>query len=190
MIIVCGLMRSGTSLMMQMLHAAGVECLGEHPWYEDKRTAPYGVLDESLLKDAEGKAFKLLEPHARPIAHALPEDAVFVWMDRSYKEQATSYVKFLAFMDPSRKMKDLKRRYRSLKNGELQQSRQFGVQAIERYDRPIVKVRFEDIIKKPLYTAQGLETLLGLPEDSSIDMADVVLFRDTACSDRMLEAEL
>ena len=59
-VIVSGLGRCGTSLVMQMLAAGGIDCYGPFPAYEPEGLGMGRDLP-SLL--ALRKAFKLLDPH-------------------------------------------------------------------------------------------------------------------------------
>lgn len=78
LIIVSGLPRSGTSLMMQMLAAGGVEVVKDNHriadannprgYLEDKRVRSLH-LDTCWLGEAEGKALKVVSP----LLHLLPE---------------------------------------------------------------------------------------------------------------------
>lgn len=94
-VIVSGFPRTGSSLMMQMLNAAGVRCYGEHPSYEDHRANIGGDI-ASLISDFRGGAIKILDP----TYHKWPSDpeCVFIWMRRNRFEQAKSNVKFMKAM--------------------------------------------------------------------------------------------
>ena len=61
-ILVVGFGRCGSSLCMQMLNAAGVDCLGEAPHYEDPRTV-IKRLSQNWLYLQDGKAVKVLDFH-------------------------------------------------------------------------------------------------------------------------------
>ena len=61
-IAVCGLMRSGTSLMMQILNACGKNALGEYPYFECMEATPHEPLKDKWLDTLdEDDCFKWLE---------------------------------------------------------------------------------------------------------------------------------
>jgi len=89
-IVVCGLGRCGSSLMMQMLHAGGLTCTGEAPPYEH----PNGAMNHfnaRWLTQQTDKATKVLLPHH---VKFLPANYYFIWLERNPLEQAKSTFKF------------------------------------------------------------------------------------------------
>ena len=92
-IIVAGLGRCGTSLMMQMLDAAGVPCLGAYPAYEPSTVCFENYPVEILTT---GRAMKVLDPHR--INLPVLTDHVVLWMDRAAKHQASSMAKLIGPM--------------------------------------------------------------------------------------------
>lgn len=92
-IAVVGLARCGTSLLMRMLHKAGLEYVADNELsYEDDRAA-IGRQDFSWLKECGGKCVKLLEPQILPLPRDL--DYRFLWCERNPVEQARSQLKIL-----------------------------------------------------------------------------------------------
>lgn len=98
---VCGLNRCGTSLVMQMLAAGGVEPSTQastFPAFEDGRWPRLltAGADYSWFGAESGRAFKMLDPHLVPdlpkIASAF--DFRFIRLTRSPVEQAKSQIKF------------------------------------------------------------------------------------------------
>ena len=181
-------------MMMQMLDAGGLDCLGspekgDVPWYEDKRSAPIGVLDEGLLKEAEGKAFKLLEPSKRPLPF-VPDEARFIWMDRQRKHQAVSYIKMMVqiYGMPINK-RTLERRFRQLKGSELKTARKMSLAVLEKYGKPVLKVRFEDVLSKPLEVSERVAEFTGAELDINA-MVKVIQPRGKECFDGMMEDSL
>ncbi|RMH29475.1 MAG: hypothetical protein D6693_01945, partial [Planctomycetota bacterium] len=88
-VIVSGLPRSGTSMMMQMLAAGGLELViddhrsadesNPHGYYEDRRVARLGR-DAGWLHEARGKAVKIVAPLIPLIPRTTP--AFVIFMDR------------------------------------------------------------------------------------------------------------
>lgn len=91
-IVVAGLGRCGTSLMMQMLHAGGVPCIGEWPAYETS-ASNFGSFDPVAFAALRGTAIKLIDPARLPIG-AMPNHIV-IWLERDPVEQAKSQVKMM-----------------------------------------------------------------------------------------------
>ncbi len=92
-ILVCGFGRCGTSLVMQMLAAAGVDCAGRAPTYEEQIAPEHKNDAVYWYRTFAGRALKVLDPDRfRP-----PADIPYlvIWLDRDEKQQAASQVKFL-----------------------------------------------------------------------------------------------
>ncbi len=95
--LVCGFGRCGTSLVMQMLNAGGIETTGEWPAFETPESNPL-YFNGDWIASQRGKAVKVLDPH-RPECR-LPAMGAYriVWLDRDHKQQAKSQVKILRLM--------------------------------------------------------------------------------------------
>lgn len=89
--VVSGFGRCGSSMVMHMSAAGGMPVMGNAPAFEDSRVSrlPY---EPAWLREAEGKALKILDPHqfSRPGGLQMR----WIWLDRDAKEQAKSYIKF------------------------------------------------------------------------------------------------
>ena len=91
-IIVCGFGRCGTSLMMQMLHAGGVECMGQYPDFEcDEASVP---IRKPFWQECKGKAVKVIDPHRFGLP-SLHSDTLVIWMTRDRIQQSKSQAKLL-----------------------------------------------------------------------------------------------
>ncbi len=104
-IVVSGLPRSGTSMMMRMLQVGGIEILSDHIRAADKHN-PKGYFelervkslhkhhDKSWLEAAQGKAIKVVSE----LLKALPESYSYrmVFMNRDLREIVDSQNKMLA----------------------------------------------------------------------------------------------
>src|SRR5690242_18079420 len=90
-IIVSGLGRCGTSLVMQMLDAGGIPCHGPFPAYEPDDV---GVGRDLAKLLAIPKAFKMIDPHRDALFPSMQGVRV-IWIDRDFEEQARSQVKMV-----------------------------------------------------------------------------------------------
>ncbi len=103
-VVVSGLPRSGTSMAMKMLEAGGMEIVADHVrtadednpkgYYEDERVKDLaGMQDKSWLRDARGKAIKVVSS----LLNALPADNCYrvVFMRRDLTEVLASQAKML-----------------------------------------------------------------------------------------------
>lgn len=142
-VLVAGLGRCGSSLMMQMLQAGGMPCCGDFPAFEvheHRREYP-----SEWWHQWHGKAVKLLDPHYS----SLPNDVHFVtiWLRRDFYQQAKSQIKFaLAMMG-----KDWKGRYgkHDFKKMERQLRREDPVARAKLSRYPVLQVSFEGLLDNP-----------------------------------------
>ncbi len=152
-VIVAGHARCGSSLTLQMLHAAGLRCAGRFPDFEP---AELNVSRRSQLTSAflhRYDAVKILDPFRGPIPLA---STVVVWLDRDELQQALSQVKFITETMPGTRLKPgstliianslLTDRSRSIANLS-------GV--------PRIEVSFELAIENPLEFAHRLAEFLS-----------------------------
>ena len=92
--IVTGLGRSGTTMMMRMLHHGGMNVVADdHIRYEASSRVNNLATDGSWLSGCVGKAIKILDPQDNPLP--IHFKYRFIWMDRDLEEQAKSMVKFV-----------------------------------------------------------------------------------------------
>lgn len=97
-LLVCGHGRCGSSLTMQMLHAGGYPVVGEWPGYEPFEGGYWHHSPEAWAREADGRAFKLLEPQLWPP----PEGPSYraIWLRRDRKQQAKSALKMVGATMP------------------------------------------------------------------------------------------
>jgi len=107
MIVVTGMPRAGTTLMMKMLHSAGVECYG-HPVTMETPHSVELPKDSDWLKEVGG-AVKILNigKHYPPAG-----DYKFIWMRRDEDEQVLSMKKYMSDLLGLRHPKNWKARYK------------------------------------------------------------------------------
>jgi hypothetical protein len=182
-IVVSGLTRSGSSLMMQMLNAGGypISCEPGNEAVSGEHSDQISTLREIALGLADGKAVKSLDPLNFP----LPPDRnyMFLWMQRDYSEQAKSITKFMKIflgVNPNRRQT---REIESSLPGETDRSIKYlsklGV---------VHRFKFEDCILKNDVVIERLSMII--PNLNTSAMKSVVISRDIKCYDGMLEAEL
>lgn len=138
-IIVSGLGRCGSSLTMQMLHAAGLKCAGEYPAFEPEETNMLGQ-KLKVLWCQQFEAIKILDPHRGRIPNF---DYRVIWVDRDRVQQAVSQVKFAVFVGGLP--------YEDGAAGRICRSLLVErEQALNQYaGKPRVEVSFEDAIDRP-----------------------------------------
>jgi hypothetical protein len=175
-LIVSGLPRSGTSLMMQMLKAGGLEILSDGNREADQDN-PQGYWeyepvkslrrDNSWLKLAEGKAVKVISA----LLPYLDLDLTYkiILMKRPLAEVIASQRKMLQRLGKSgsptsvENLEDLFARQLAQTDRWLQTQRHMTV----------LTVQYRDAVLKPENTARAVARIVGLPLDIAA-MGDVV----------------
>lgn len=177
---VTGCARSGTSLMMRMLEAGGIEPLC------NRRTAYETdlIFDTSYqwLDQAEGKSVKLLDLQRHlPIPH---REWRFILLHRDPVEQVRSTMKFVTLMyglpadetDLSQSARDIERDVRTIRDHISKRG-------------PALDVHFERLLADPEKEAARVARFCDL--DCSPDsLAEVVIPRDPKCWPSLMEFDL
>lgn len=185
-IVVSGLTRCGSSLMIQMLYAGGcpISCEPGNEMISGEHSDQLSALRDIALGLTSGMAIKCLDPHNFP----LPPDKkyIFIWMRRDYKEQSKSIAKFMQMLLG---VKESKRTLaRSFEQSLPNETRKcFRLYA----DHPFIEVRFEDLINNPKEESERVADFLK--DVVTLDtnrMAFPVINRSTECYSGMLENEL
>lgn len=198
-IVVTGLARSGTTLMMRMLEAGGIEPYYDNskPLYFDdygqefinynlilRETDKVRLLRENKtewLDECRGKAIKILNPLKVTIPRTYAYK--FIYMDRATKHMIKSQRKFLkrkgqrVFEDPNvfQKAMDAKAAIIKMLGGY--------------YGSDLMVVRFESVLRSPKSTAIRVAEFLDEPLD--IDrMIEVVVDRPAHCLPDMMEERI
>jgi len=167
-IIVSGLPRSGTSLMMQMLQNGGVEILTDEVRTADSDN-PHGYLeleavkniqhDASWLPNARGKAFKMISL----LLYQLPptEKYRILFMERDLDEVLTSQHTMLQHMNrtpaPHAKMRESFQIHLEHLNDWL----------IQRTDMTMLKIPYRSLIQQPSQYSKKICHFLGLALNES-----------------------
>ncbi|SMO63890.1 hypothetical protein [Paracoccus laeviglucosivorans] len=182
-LLIAGLGRCGTTMLMTMLDAGGFPVTGPRPNYEDARR--FGPLraDMEWLAEQSGRAVKLIDPLRYKITSAsFPVPPVILLMERRNSEQARSQVKLLTalgeYRNPQRQV--VKAMQRSIARDTPLLRAQMG-----KLTDNVFRVRFEDVLSVPATVAKALAAIsrrkFGL--DFDIRAArDAVIKRDAACA--------
>jgi hypothetical protein len=181
LILVSGLGRCGTSLMMQMLSAGGL------PVFDREAVGGVAFEHEVAITGAhlpEGAAglLKWLDPHTEPLPPRRVRGSIF--LTRDVKQQALSQKKFSqAFV--SRVFETLT--WRELAYS-LKRDTKRALGALERRG-PVFKARFESLIIRPRPVIEAIAKWLGEPIDVDAAVAQVRP-RGTDCLPGLLELQL
>lgn len=181
-ILVAGLGRCGSSLVMQMLAAGGVTVTGEYPAFEDERVN-LPEASELWIGEWRGKGVKILDPHH---ASSLPSmSARIIWVIRNGRQQALSVSKFWHLMAGLPRAD--RRQLRALE-ANLRRDRGTCVGIFLQKGFPVLPLRFEDLLAAPLSAAKQIVAFIGAGDAPA--MADVVRPRGPECYQGLLEVEL
>lgn len=178
LIVVSGLPRSGTSMLMQMLHAGGIPVLCDtlrapdvsnpRGYYELERVKRlHREADKSWLADGEGKAIKVISFFLASLPDIYTYQVIF--MQRSVREILASQ---------NRMLDDLAQERGKANDDRLLESYEdhlFSVQTLLA-SRPwfaTLHVNYRDVIAQPVKEAVRIARFLGRDLDTS-RMASVV----------------
>lgn len=176
--IVSGLPRSGTSMVMQMLAAAGLPILTDGPREADEDN-PRGYYefeqvkslheDITWLKNSLGRVVKIVAPVLRYLPTNIPCRIVLI--ERNLDEILTSQFKMIerrgeALADTPERLKRMKQEYFRLMLSLRSQLR-------ERNDTPILYLRHDAVVVRPLEAAERLNRFFGGSLDLTAMAAEV-----------------
>ena len=180
-IIVSGLPRSGTSMMMQMLKDAGVEILADEKRKAD-RNNPKGYLelqavkkldkDNSCLENVEGKAVKVISH----LLEYLPEDKNYkiIFMDRNMDEIIQSQQKMLK--------KELNDFPPEVVNAFKKEIKNVELWVEENDNIEMIRINYSDVIREPEERVQKILDFLNLDlnKRKMVEVVDPDLYRNRA----------
>lgn len=179
--VVSGLPRSGTSMMMQMLDAGGLDVLSDglrtpdqdnrRGYYEYEPTKRI-MRDVSWLHEAEGKAIKIVAPLLRYLPSGRSYRVIF--MERELGEVLSSQEAML-----QRIIKQGAKRTRSQPRDILaRQLRQARAWLIKR-DIPVLYIDYLSCVTEPRKTAEDLSRFLGIEFNAAAaaSVVDASLYR-------------
>ena len=189
-IAVSGFGRCGSSLVMQMLAAAGVPTTGRAPSYEADEVV---ALDRAELRrwlgERPGHAVKFLDPHRPTMGPPSNIDYRVIWLRRERWQQARSQAKFATMFLRAGEIgistvHDFARSY--------ERDEPHALDAWRARTRDIAALDFECIIREPARVALTLCRYLGLVESPSRlrAMEAVVQPRSPECYQGFLEIDL
>lgn len=180
--VVAGLGRCGSSMVMQMLVAGGMEATGAAgpPFWEDGR-ATWLPINNEWLDECKGKVVKLLGVNRMypPAGHSYR----WVWMDRDRAEQVKSQHKIAKWLGRQRAPIDLGR------------TRRDSLAKIETIGGPVLELQYESIVSDDVCLSETMANAAAiqlaqfceLPPDSVEAMAAVVRKRSGKCSKEVEE---
>lgn len=168
-LIVAGLGRCGSSMLMQMLSRGGVPCVGEWPAFEpEEANAP----TPAFIAASAGKAVKILDPQRV----GLPGDVRVIWLDRDHGEQAKSHAKFLRMLMGFHVDRDGRRKLAA----SMVRDTHAALALIG--SRPVMRLRFEEVLTSPRGTALLLGEFARNPGFDVDAAAAAVHQRSPACA--------
>lgn len=179
LIIVSGLPRSGTSLMMQMLQAAGVELVSDairkgdesnpNGYFEDERVKRLAsTKDNEWLEAYRGKGIKIVAPLVQCIPQSIPAKIIF--MQRPAHEVIRSQRHMLKRDGkPGANSTDA-----SLSKVYTEQLLKFNNWSQRNTSVSVLPIHFRDAVEKPLITARLLASFL----DKECDIAAIAAVAD------------
>ena len=184
-IIVAGLGRCGTSLVMQMLAAACVPTIGVYPAFEDDINMRLPDLDaqREFYARCPGHAVKLIDPHL----HAPPVglDYRCIFLTRNTTQQARSILKMAGAPND--------RKSRRAMETNVRRDTPRARAAIERIGSGrFLQLGFEEIIHDPAMAASRIALWAGIPlcVGTHDAMTACVRRRTAACLPYLMELEM
>ena len=181
-IIVSGLPRSGTSLIMQMLQAGRVPILTDKARQPDKAN-PRGYFEHEAVKDlqnrpkfiseASGKAVKVISHLLQYLPPGYSYKVIFV--QRNLDEVLDSQEKLLAHLQNSESAD--RDHFKNIYRKHLTEVRK---QLANRSDTENLYLHYEEIITNPHSASQAIEQFLGQELDimQMQQVVDPVLYRN------------
>lgn len=174
---VSGLGRCGSSMVMQMLRAGGMETTGDAvaTLWEDSRAADFSGAT-GWLKECDGKAIKILNPwRVKPPKR---KDWRWIWIDREMEEeQIKSQHKVAKAMGRKRA------------RGSIASWRRKSLERIAKAGGPVMFMTYESILAAPHLAAVRLGDWCGIDESRFQDMSAVVWQRSPKCAKTTLEGD-
>lgn len=183
-VIVSGLPRSGTSMMMKMLEAGGLAPLTDglrtadvdNPkgYYEYERVKDLEKeKDKSYIRDGRGKALKVISF----LLKDLPDDNDYkiIFMRRDLNEVLASQNKMLVHRGEENQTEDIKM-------ADIYMSHIASVRIMSR-KKPnwqMLEIRYDETVKDPRSAARKLKEFLGdkVDEEKMVQAVDAELYRN------------
>lgn len=182
-IIVCGLGRSGSSLVMRMLHAGGMPVFASEEVLFETMYATRPV--RQWLHHAQGMAVKILDPVRFGPWPPPSMDHRFIWIQRDFIEQARSHLKLQRRqgMVMSRPRQRVKHYTRQLQTEHMQ-----NLARVIYPSMSFFQIQFEELLANPVDHAKAIADYVGPEHVVDADrMAAQVIARDPRCMEGFLE---
>jgi len=190
-IVVTGLPRSGTSMMMRMLKEGGIQILTDNKRQPDEHN-PYGYFelekvkyDLSWLNEAEEKAVKLVTMLLRK----LPSDRKFyvIFMERNINEVVKSQKEML-----EKSGKEMKYPEEELEKIYLSHLKEIKQWISEKDNLKVLYVSYNEVIENPKKIALKIKEFLGkdMNIEGMIKAVDKKLYRKKAKEENIEEKEV
>jgi hypothetical protein len=181
-ILVSGLPRSGTSMMMQMLEAGGIELVVDYirkadqdnpkGYYEFEKTKQLDK-DSSWMKNAYGKAVKIISM----LLYQLPMDKKYkiIFMTRKMDEVLTSQKKMLKRREQPTDLVD----DQVMAEKFNQHLRKIFKWLNKQKAMEIIFISYNDVISSPMEQSKKINRFLGnmLKIDKMVNVVDNSLYR-------------
>ena len=184
LIIVSGLPRSGTSMMMKMLEAGGLPIMTDNVrtadvdnpkgYYEYERVKDLEKeTDKSYLRDGRGKVLKVISF----LLKDLPDDNAYriIFMRRDLQEVLASQNKMLAHRGEADASDD-----RAMADAYLNHLASVRILARKRPNFEMIEVRYDTTVNQPGEAARQVNAFLGgrLDERKMTEVVDAELYRN------------
>lgn len=171
-IVVSGLPRSGTSMMMSMLEAGGIETLTDNirkadedntnGYYEFEKVKSLDKgADKSWLEEAKGKAIKIISALLKELPPTCSYKVIF--MNRNLDEVMMSQAKMLAHRNVPSNVEEDDRVKAHFQNHLRQTRKWLSVQS--NFD--VLELNYKDVLDDPVHSARTLTRFLE--KDLSIE---------------------
>jgi hypothetical protein len=182
-VVVSGLPRSGTSMMMQMLQAGGMVLLTDHRREADTNN-PQGYWeyeavkrlkhDQTWLGDAEGKVVKVIAPLVAYLPPAYPYKIIF--MERDLEEVLQSQGRMLERLGQHYSADDQS----TLKRAFTQELKQVNAWLADQPNIETLYVSYRAIILDPCAVAEQVSAFLDrkLNTEQMAAVVDAKLYRE------------
>lgn len=189
-LVVAGLPRCGSSLVMSMLAAGGLDCVGAPPGYEDSSIVHGRPIDPQIYWGLGGWAIKVLDPHRNrlPTPSYQRDPHVVIWLDRNPIEQVKSQVKFAraaGLIHRQSSNDELKKMFRRAR-GLAVTDRHACMVALR--GARMLQVRFESLVLTPRIEAERIARFVAQHLGRNLDVAAMdarVIRRNPACADSL-----
>ena len=179
-IIIAGLGRCGTTMLMNMMDAAGVPTVGQAPDWEDEDAQRKLERDPAeWRKLIDGKAVKVIDAHR----WTMPDltGCKFIWLMRDPREQAKSMLKMIGQAQNRASIRAFEQSIRSDQPRAMAKLTRAGA-------RLAGTMRFEGFINQPAWSSFALAHTLGMERETAFKMAYRIRQRQPECLPYLAEA--